>query len=760
MSQETANLVKNFINQTKQHIFLTGKAGTGKTTLLNEIRNTTLKQTAIVAPTGIAALNAGGVTIHSMFQLPFGAFIPDFSTGKLFSEDVKIETKDSLMRHFQLNKKRIELLRNLELLIIDEVSMLRADLLDAIDWMLRSVRRRNVAFGGVQLLFIGDLMQLPPVVKQQEWEHLKNYYENMFFFSAQVLRAHPPLYVELEKIYRQDDQEFIELLNHLRHNQLTPSDVDLLNKHVIPDFLNQKNDGYITLTTHNYKADDINRNELKLLKEKSVTFEAEIKGDFPQSMYPLEIEMELKVGAQVMFIKNDISSDKNFYNGKMGLVSSISPQELYVTFPEENKTIEVERYEWENIRYTVDENTKEIKEDVIGTFVHYPIKLAWAITVHKSQGLTFEKAVIDVTDAFAPGQAYVALSRLRSLKGLVLLSPFSTRNLGSNQSVVSYAENKAGAAVLETVYQEANKLFLLDELEQAFDFHEVVSALRIHNASYLQATKKSEKWKHASWAGVQNQKIEPINEPAIKFQGQLRRIITNPAFSLEQLYERTQAAYDFFFKILDETLYSVLKKMEEVKRVPKIKAYLEELGELDDLLTESIFRLKKSCKLVEVAYLQKPMSKNAVWDAELLQYKIAKMASVKQEFRSEGTMMHFEEVEEETILTVRTKKKKNEPKTEKISSVEQTFQQLQEGKSIDEIAESRMLTQSTIFNHIGRLMKEEKIELNDILSEERITELKEAFEGHEAESVTPIKEKYGDKFSWDELRLYKTSLLR
>jgi len=459
---DPAGFTERFINQTKQSVFLTGKAGTGKTTLLRKIISSTHKNAIIVAPTGIASINAGGVTIHSFFQLPFSGFIPEFGVAPQFSHSVKLETKDSLLRHFTMNKQRRNIMRNLELLIIDEVSMLRADLLDAIDWTLRNVRRNNEPFGGIQVLFIGDLLQLPPVVKQEEWSILRSYYSGMFFFNAKVLQEKAPLYIELSTIFRQQDQGFIQVLNNLRNNQITANDVEILNQYVKPDFDSLKEEGYITLTTHNTKADEMNAKALSSLKGNSKKYTAEITGDYPQHMYPLELDLELKIGAQVMFIKNDISMEKNFFNGKMGRIDSLSEEEISVYFPDEKRSITVDKYEWNNIRYNINEASGEIKEDTLGTFVQYPLKLAWAITVHKSQGLTFDKAVLDVSDVFAPGQAYVALSRLRSLEGLVLLKPMRMNGLSNDQNVVAYAGNKASDSILLSNLEYGTRKFLLE----------------------------------------------------------------------------------------------------------------------------------------------------------------------------------------------------------------------------------------------------------------------------------------------------------
>ena len=469
-----ATYTLRFINQTNRSVFLTGKAGTGKTTLLREIIATTHKNTVVVAPTGIAALNAGGVTIHSMFQLPFAAFIPDTKTLPYFSENVKFENQDSLRRHFQMNTTKRAVIRNMELLVIDEVSMLRADVLDAMDFMMRKVRRNERPFGGAQVLYIGDLLQLPPVVKNEEWQMLQKYYRGMFFFHSHVVQQYPPLYIELDKIFRQTDNQFISVLNNLRNNRITTEDLQVLNQFVKPDFDVKANKGYIILTTHNAKADAINSDSLQELAGKEYTFKPEIVDDFPEKIYPVDPNLQLKVGAQIMFIKNDLSFEKQFFNGKMGIIKSLSDNEILVHFPEENKTIEVERYEWQNIRYKLNENTKEIEEELLGTFTHYPIKLAWAITVHKSQGLTFDRAVLDVSRVFAPGQAYVALSRLRSLNGLILLSPLQMNGVSSDEDVLQYASNKASEEILQDSLTTETKKYLYNCLISSFDFRTLI----------------------------------------------------------------------------------------------------------------------------------------------------------------------------------------------------------------------------------------------------------------------------------------------
>jgi len=749
---EAAIYTLKFINQTHRSVFLTGKAGTGKTTLLREIIQTTHKNCVVVAPTGIAALNAGGVTIHSMFQLPFGGFIPD-SSSPHFSENTKFETKATLRRHFKMSGLKKSVIKNMELLIIDEVSMLRADLLDAMDFMMQSVRKRSSPFGGVQVLFIGDLLQLPPVIRDEEWRTLRNYYKGKFFFHSHVIQQNPPLYIELSKIYRQTDDVFISILNNLRNNTISAEDVQNLNKYVNPNFDLKANKGYITLTTHNAKADSMNADALEDLEGKMQVYKPLIVGDFPDKIYPVEEELKLKVGAQVMFVKNDLSFDKKYFNGKMGIVKSLSKEEILVHFSEENTTIEVEKYEWQNIRYKVDELTKEIEEEVLGTFVHYPIKLAWAITVHKSQGLTFDKAALDVSQVFLPGQAYVALSRLRSLNGLILLSPLRMNGISNDQDVMDYSLNKASDEYLEKSLHFETKNFIHNYLITSFDWAELAQEWRNHKFSYLENSESSAKSKQANWAAKQLEAIDKLIDPSQKFIVQLNKIFNTETVDLNHVSERFQAAYNYFIKPMDDLVFEILWKIEEVKRQKKAKAFYDELTVLEELQTKAVLRLMKAKLLIEIVVAGETISKERLTSEPIKKYIRHKTEAIQAQFKEVNVTL----IEDDEDVERYTKKKKV-PKAPKKSTVQETYELWLEKNSIKEIAAIRKFTEETILGHLTKLIIEKVISINEVLPEDKIQELTEAFYGYKEESISPLKEKYGDKFSWEELRMFKASL--
>ena len=751
---EAAKYTLQFINQTQRSIFLTGKAGTGKTTLLRQIIETTHKNTVVVAPTGIAALNAGGVTIHSMFQLPFGGFIPAFNVDSQFTDRVKFESKDTLRRHFRMNGVKKAVIRNMELLVIDEVSMLRADLLDAIDFMMQTVRKKSTPFGGVQVLYIGDLLQLPPVIRDEEWSTLRQYYKGKFFFHSHVVQQNPPLYIELSKIFRQNDETFISVLNNLRNNTITTQDVEVLNQYVQPNFDLKANKGYITLTTHNAKADTMNAKALEDLEGKLVNYKPEITGDFPDKMFPLDPVLQLKIGAQVMFVKNDLSFEKNYFNGKMGVIQSLSAHEIRVHFPEENKTIEVEKYEWQNIRYKVDELTKEIEEEVLGTFVHYPIKLAWAITVHKSQGLTFDKAAIDVSQVFMPGQAYVALSRLRSLNGLILLSPLRMNGISNDEEVMEYAQNKATDELLKNSLHFETKNFIHNYLINSFEWHDLAQEWRNHKYSYNGDTDSALKSKHSIWADKQFQAMDGMLAPSQKFIHQLNKIFNTETVDLIHVSQRIEAAFNYFLAPMDELVFEILWKIEEVKRTQKAKTLFEELKILEELQSKAVLRLMKAKLLIETVVAGEAISKEKLTSNDIKNYLSRKTNAIQSQFKE----THVTLIEDEADANRYTSKKKTDKKEPKKSTVQETYDLWLQKNTIKEISAIRKLTQETILSHLTKLIHAKTITINDVLPEDKIQELTEVFHGYKEESVSPLKEKYGEKFSWEELRMFKASL--
>lgn len=735
---ELSDYIIRFVNQTQRNIFLTGKAGTGKTTLLTKIVSDTHKNTMVVAPTGIAALNAKGVTIHSLFQLPFASFLPTENLPPMLEGGLRFESRQTLQKHFRMHRSKRRLLQNLELLVVDEVSMLRADVLDAMDFMLQSVRRNHMPFGGVQMLFIGDLLQLPPVVKNEEWDILRQFYSGIFFFHSQVIQKNPLLYVELDKVYRQSDEHFLSILNHLRNNQMLESDVQTLNKYVKPGFKPIENQQYITLTTHNSKADKINSEALEQIKEKSFEYQADIIGDFPEFLYPIEKTLHLKKGAQIMFIKNDLSSEKRFFNGKLGTIVSLSQEEIVVELADDGTRIEVEKYEWQNIRYYSDNQTNEIKEEVLGTFTHYPIRTAWAITVHKSQGLTFDRAILDIGSVFAPGQAYVALSRLRSLDGLVLLSPISTHNLHTSSDVQEYAKTKASAEMLSQTLSTEKQNFLERYLFDAFAWEDVAQKWQQHAKTYIAENQKSGKGRYKNWASENAQKWREILTFSQKFQRQLSQIFSQK-YELPFLYERFEKAKSYFFPQIETITYQILKVLAEISSSKNVKQFREELIDLEELQIGITHQLFKTESLLKAFQEGKTMEK----DVRLKNYKTQLLEKIYADLKLER--LHLQE-------------DLSDKEEEKEDTYQKTWKLWQKKLSIEAIANERKLSLTTIYGHIGILVKEGKILLGEILSRSAIAELTQIFkqEGKEA-TLTQIKEKVGDKYSWEQLRLFKNA---
>ena len=728
----TLSIASRFINNTNRHVFLTGKAGTGKTTFLKYIIKNTFKNVVVAAPTGIAAINAGGVTLHSLFLLPFGGFVPTNDNAAIFSDYLKINNRNTLLKELKMSRVKRKLIQEMELLIIDEVSMLRADLLDAIDTILQSVRRNRTSFGGVQVLFIGDLLQLPPVVKDMEWNILKQYYKSPFFFDAQAIANYPPLYIELEKIYRQTDHQFIDVLNNLRNNTITERDVELLNKHYQPDFQPKKTENYIKLTTHNNVADALNSSELNKITNPSYFFKASVWGDFNENAYPLEASLELKKGAQVMFVKNDMTGAQRFFNGKIGVVSAISDSVIEVEFEDKTKPITVDRYIWKNIKYKVNDVTNEIEEDVVGTFTQFPLKLAWAITVHKSQGLTFEKAIIDVENAFAPGQVYVALSRLTSLNGLVLSSKINFKRLASDSIVADYGESKPDENTLNSILSNESQQFLKTYITTGFDFSFLHHQLFMHINSYGKDEKRSEKQHHFEWANQLLKELEQAKEVADKFINQVKQIFAHQKPDFEKtLLDRVNSAKDYFLPILKEGSTSVLSKIEELSKKKKVKAYLEELVDLDGLFYKQIQSIQKVEALLKSSINQLEFSKENISLAEENKQRL-----------------------EELSQTIKLKKEPKAPKEkkEKIDTKKVTFDLYKEGKTIKEIAAERGFASTTIEGHLAHYVGLGLIDVKEFVEIEKMKTIIATIKKLDTNLLSEIKHHLGENYSYPEIK--------
>jgi len=587
-------LAADLINQTDRTIFLTGKAGTGKTTFLKYIREHCTKQMAIVAPTGVAAINAGGVTIHSFFQLPLAPFIP-VTRGQGFAPaGQEISNPHSLVSRLRFNGEKKKVLQQLELLVIDEISMVRADILDAIDTVLRHVRRKpRERFGGVQLLFIGDMFQLPPVVKELEWNLLSAHYNSPYFFDSMVLKEAPPLYIEFDKIYRQREAEFINLLNQVRNNELNTEGLAILESRFQPGFHRTNDDGYIILTTHNEQARNINNQQLQQLNSPAVQYEAELENDFPPNAFPAEQLLVLKEGAQVMFIRNDTAEKgKRFFNGKIGTVTRLEDKKIYVRCEEEGE-IEVVREKWENIRYSLDKASQSMKEELLGSFTQYPLRLAWAITIHKSQGLTFEKAIIDAGEAFAAGQVYVALSRCTSLAGMILKSKVRTNSLFTDPRIVEFTRQSASSDLLQIELKAARRVYQLKMLISAFSFDRQVGEV-LELKKLIQENTGSFTKEATAWTEELVTKLSTLHDTSCRFhqwlEGQFQTTLLpeeNPV-----LLERLQKASSHFAQEAESVITFINKPAMVTDSRQQAKEVNELLKDLFAGLSQAIHLYK------------------------------------------------------------------------------------------------------------------------------------------------------------------------
>ena len=536
-------MARNYALYTHRNIFLTGKAGTGKTTFLRRLQQESRKRMIVVAPTGVAAINAGGVTIHSFFQLTPGLYLPG---GQM------VAGRDQHKR-YSFSKQKLNILRSLDMLVIDEISMVRADLLDAIDEVLRRYQKRDQPFGGVQLLLIGDLQQLAPVATDDEWPILQQYYATPYFFSSIALNQTSFVYIELHQVFRQQDDHFVRLLNNIRVGQIDTSTLQELNSRYRPNFNPPDDEGWITLTTHNHQAAQINSRKLDQLPTPPATFHATVKGDFPESSYPTDLQLTLKTGAQVMFCKNDSSSAKAYYNGLIGRIETISGNRVSVRC--DSTLIDVEPQLWENTRYTTDSSTGVIHEEVVGSFAQIPLRTAWAITIHKSQGLTFDRAIINAGRAFSHGQVYVALSRCRTLEGLVLATPIPPSVITTDPDVIHFEDQAQDLIPNAETFINDRRSFVEDILCDTFDFRSISMRLRHVLRLASEYMPYFPEYVAALHAAAQDTDTR-LMAVGVKFQTQIHDLIPQaPSYSTNTtLRQRVNAATQYFFKQSAEIL--------------------------------------------------------------------------------------------------------------------------------------------------------------------------------------------------------------
>jgi len=810
------DLAWNFVEKTDRNIFLTGNAGTGKTTFLHKIKRESLKRLVVVAPTGVAAINAKGVTIHSFFQMPFGPIIPG------------VEQNNSNSFKHKFSKIKIDIIRSLDLLIIDEISMVRSDLLDGIDQVLKRYKNRNKIFGGVQVLMIGDLQQLSPVVKPNEWELLRRHYDTPYFFSSNTFQKSHAISIELKHIYRQDNEEFIAILNEVRNNNLSLKSATVLNNRFQPDFVPDKNEGYITLTTHNNRADTINELELNKLKLKSQFYSAEINGKFNEHAYPTSEKLELKVGAQVMFIKNDSSIEKRYFNGKIGTITYLENDFVTVQCLDDENEIEATAEVWENVSYTINQETKQISENIVGSFSQIPLRLAWAITIHKSQGLTFEKAIIDAEASFAHGQTYVALSRCKSLEGIVLKTKIKESSIINDNRVATFTKSVEDNLPNETDLTDSQKIYQLNLLEELFNYFDFIYPLkRIIDIYYSNRT------------SIEGNIIEII--PAIKdnvirllkisttFKNQLNELSTsvNNLEDDKKLQERIHKAIAYFTEFTNEKINLLFKTVNFTTDNKQIKKDLnKQFDKIEDLIFNKIYCLKGlSEKFSVIKYLdlraksvleksESSLKKSKKKRAEVTTTSHPELFEELRELRHiiahSENLNHFQiftqkslyEMSEylpttpnqlrsingmgkirvekygEEILEIILKyiaknniesnfdsegftlsetltktKKQKKGETQEIS-----YSLFKSGMSIKEIAKKRGFVTGTIEGHLSQYILTGELNIEDLMPKDKYLELKKIMKTVDYEGLSDLKNKIDTKFTYAEIRMVNMEL--
>ncbi|MBU2922237.1 helix-turn-helix domain-containing protein [Winogradskyella psychrotolerans] len=796
------DLAWKFVNNTNRNVFLTGKAGTGKTTFLHKLKLQGNKRMVIVAPTGVAAINAKGVTIHSFFQMPFGPILPNDEM-----------SSSSFKRKF--SKTKIDIIKSLDLLVIDEISMVRADLLDGIDQTLRRYKDRNKVFGGVQLLMIGDLQQLSPVIKDHEWRLLKPFYKNAFFFSSISYQNSNPITIELKHIYRQENPLFINILNEIRNNNLSIALAEELNKRFSPDFEPNEDDGYVSLTTHNNKARQTNLVELDKLKGKTWTYKAIIEGNFPEHSFPNKETLELKVGAQVMFIKNDSSQEKRYFNGKIGKVLLLEKDEVIVHCPDDDFNITTKLETWENIKYTVDADTKAISEDKIGSFTQIPLRLAWSITIHKSQGLTFEKAIIDAQGAFAHGQTYVALSRCKSLEGLVLKSKIESNQIISDYNVIEFNKKVEENQPNDSILLESKRNYQLDLISEVFNFYGFIyPANRVLDIYYKN---------RGSIEGTIEAPIITIKDSVTNllkisngFKSQLQTLVNLkdiPELS-DVVQQRFKKALGYFKDQTTSTIEAPLKELnfstdnkaiqkDIVKQLDTLEELLEAKlsyfeGLTDGFNTDTFLNLraksvflgkekpKKQRKTiidgttnVELFELLRELRNQIAKREGLVHFQIFTQKSLyamcellptsKQELKEVHGMgkTRIEKYGADILKVITDYCNENDietsndhsvfdelkPKKRKGDTKKISLDLFKSGKSIDQIALERELNSSTIFGHLADFIASGEVKITDLMSSTHYKELKAIIPTLTFENLSDLKHQIDDKYSYGELRL-------
>jgi hypothetical protein len=700
----------DFVENTGRSIFLTGKAGTGKTTFLKTIVERSRKRPIVVAPTGVAAINAGGVTIHSFFQLPFAPYVPG----------AKVESK------FDFGREKRKIIASIDLLIIDEISMVRADLLDAIDNVLRRFRDHFQPFGGVQLLMIGDLAQLTPVVTPEDEQMLKPYYDTPYFFGSKALQQTDYVTIQLSHVYRQQDMSFLEILNEVRQGHPSPQALSLLNERCKPAFTPRPEDAYIRLTTHNHLANYYNESELRKLTSPTFQFQAEVKGTFPDYSYPTAETLVLKQGAQVMFVKNDPSADHLYYNGRIGRVTYVDSKKILVRCEGDEDDIEVEPLEWENTHYTLNEQTREIESEVMGTFRQYPLRLAWAITIHKSQGLTFDRAIIDANQSFAPGQVYVALSRCRTLEGLVLATSLSASAIINDQRVDNYIarqETDARQSIrqLPELKQEYERHLLL----QLFDFRPLLSMqetmVRIFSEFFYHS--------QAELTRLHDQALQDIRGRIVDVASKWQQKIGG--MSIEQLHdadflERVKRSALYFADTLNEILAKPLALTSKVETNNKQAA-----RRLGNALPDE----------------------RQTWLARrFLLTKIAEQGFSVDNYLREKQMSMLDAIDESSLKPKRERKPKQK-KEPKPKTWEVSFQLYRQGMKPDLIAHERNLALSTVFGHLARYLDSGQVDLDDLVPTEHRQAINAAIRKVGTGDATAIKMLCPPDVTYHEIRL-------